>query len=131
MRQQDFEVTGMGGFLEAWFREFPAPGDPPQRTLPIVSADLFDAITERTAPMQGPPRPLHQELTDAASEVFGDLRKLDPSILGRRLRHWTGRILEGYRLRQEEQKTNRGKAWFVERVTRPGTTEQGEGVTQK
>jgi len=120
MREQDQEFTGMSDFLAAWYAEFGSDRK--------VAVDLHAALTERRFGSGGDNVLRYPALHDCSIGVFGAPVKYDANELGRRLRRWKGRILNGYRLNVSAKRTNRGNAWWVERVTAVDTpTEGGKG----
>jgi len=108
LREQDHEFGGMADLLAAWHAE----PDLRQST----AAELYEHITARVALSATDYGPRSPELTDAAVTVMGQLGKWSPKELGYRLRHWSGRIVHGYRL-MNAGKSKRGVLWSVERMS--------------
>lgn len=119
MRGEDDEFTGMTKFLSAWRSAFGGEV--------LVAVEIYARITERVQRASGEFGPLYPDLHEAACEVFGSPQKYDANELGRRLRRWKGRILNGLRLLQQEQKSNKGRRWFVEQVVSPSSSAPGIG----
>lgn len=119
MREEDDEFTGMTKFLTAWWEAFKGGA--------MVAADIHERLTARVPKASGEFGPQYPALYEAASELFGSPQKLEANELGRRLRKWKGRILNGLRLQQKDAKSNRGRLWFVETVTTASPSATGGG----
>jgi hypothetical protein len=108
MREQDHEFGGMSDLLAAWYDQ------PDWRVL--TAAELYEHITARVPINAADYGPRDPALTDAAVTVMGQMGRWSPKELGYRLRQWSGRIINGYRV-VNQGKSKRGVIWRVERLS--------------
>ena len=118
MREQDHEFTGMADLLLAWVESLG-----PQ---PLSAAELHEHINARDPAFSGESVPVHPALRDAAVTVLGALTRWGTRELGYKLRHWSGRIIEGRRV-VNAGKGKRGVKWQVDIVTMGGSSTIGRG----